>query len=159
MELVSMDGEELDVDFVFPDSLTAYDKESKTLYSRANYLDYDQLAEAFSGKTFANGRGNASFTFNDDRSAVQTYGGQEYEGTWEITADTVLSFFDRNDASYDNHLQILHDREGIYLYADSDYYYPQEPEEPENDGDADEAGSEDETGSGETDEKGEEAAA
>ena len=26
MELVSMDGEELDVDFVFPDSLTAYDK-------------------------------------------------------------------------------------------------------------------------------------
>lgn len=159
MELVSMDGEELDVDFVFPDSLTAYDKESKTLYSRANYLDYDQLVEAFSGKTFANGRGNASFTFHDDRSAVQTYGGQEYEGTWEITADTVLSFFDRNDASYDNHLQILHDREGIYLYADSDYYYPQEAEEPENGGDADEAGSEDETGSGETDEEGEEAAA
>ena len=71
----------------------------------------------------------------------------------------MLSFFDRNDASYDNHFQILHDREGIYLYADSDYYYPQEAEEPENDGDADEAGSEDETGSGETDEEGEDAAA
>ena len=126
---------------------------------RVGYDVRDELAEAFSGKTFANGRGNASFTFHDDRSAVQTYGGQEYEGTWEITADTVLSFFDRNDASYDNHLQILHDREGIYLYADSDYYYPHEPEEPENDGDADETGSEDETGSGETDEEGEDAAA
>lgn len=161
MDLVSMNGEELDVDFIFPDPLTAYDKESKTLYSRANYLPYDQLVEAFSGKTFANGRGNASFTFYDDRSAVQTYGGQTYEGTWEITADTVLSFFDRNDASYDNHLQILHDREGVYLYADSDYYYPQETAEPENSTGAGDAGTDDadDAGSEEAGDGGEEAAA
>lgn len=128
MDLVSMEGESLDVDFIFPDALTAYDKESGTLYSRASYLEYDRLKGEFAGKTFANGRGNAAFIFNEDGSAVQEYGGVEYDGTWEITADTVLTFFDNSDAAYDSNLQILHDREGVYLYASSDYFYPENDE-------------------------------
>ena len=126
MDLVSMAGENENVDFVFSDALTAYEKKSGTLYSRANYLSYDELAEALSDKTFVNGRGKASFTFYADGSAVQMYDGAEYDGDWLITADTVVTYFDDQDPTYDNNLQILHDREGIYLYADSDYYYPQE---------------------------------
>lgn len=131
MDLVSTAADDFDVDFIFQDALTAYDKESGTLYSRANYLTSDKLTEAISGKTFLNGRGNGSFTFNPDGSALQIYDGAEYEGTWLITADTVVTFFDAADASYDNNLQILHDRQGIYLYASSDYYYPQPDAEAE----------------------------
>lgn len=136
MDLVNTAADDFDVDFIFQDALTAYDKVSGTLYSRANYLSYDKLKEALEGKTYVNGRGNGSFTLNKDGSAMQTYDGAEYAGTWAITADTVVTFFDEADASYDNNLQILHDRQGIYLYASSDYYYPQEeqqeaePEEP-----------------------------
>ena len=132
MDLVSMAGENQNVDFVFANALTAYDKKSGTQYSRAAGLSYDELTAALSGTTFVNGRENASFTFDADGSAVQSYDGSTYAGDWLITAATVVTYFDAQDPTYDNNLQILQDRQGIYLATDSDYYYPQEAEEAQD---------------------------
>ena len=128
MDLVSMAGEEQNVDFIFSDALTAYDKKSGTKYSRATDLSYEELTTQLGGVTFVNGRGNGSFTFNEDGSAVQTYEGIDYAGDWLLTAATVVTYFDEQDPAYDNNLQILQDSQGIYLATDSGYYYPQESE-------------------------------
>lgn len=130
MELVSLTGEEIEVDFVFSDALTAYDKGSKTQYSRAAGMTADELEEYFAGKTFTSQQGT-SYTFSEDGTATQFAGGMDYPGTWAVTAATVVTFFDDADAAYDIYLQILEDRQGIYLYSSvgNRYLYPEEEAE------------------------------
>ena len=135
MELVSLEDEEIEVDFVFSDALTAYDKESKTQYTRAGKMTADELEACFAGKTFTSRQGT-SYTFNEDGTATQLAGGMDYSGTWALTAATVVTFFDEEDAAFDVYLQILEDRQGIYLYSDvgNRYLYPEEENEAEADG-------------------------
>ena len=61
----------------------------------------------------------------------------DYPGTWAVTAATVVTFFDDADAAYDIYLQILEDRQGIYLYSDvgNRYLYPEEENEAEAEAD------------------------
>ena len=124
------------MDFVFSDALTAYDKESKTQYTRAGKMTADELETCFAGKTFTSRQGT-SYTFNEDGSAIQNAGGVDYSGTWALTAATVVTFFDEEDAAFDVYLQILEDRQGIYLYSDvgNRYLYPEEENEAEAEAD------------------------
>ena len=123
------------MDFVFSDALTAYDKESKTQYTRAGKMTADELEACFAGKTFTSRQGT-SYTINENGTATQLAGGMDYPGTWAVTAATVVTFFDEADAAYDIYLQILEDRQGIYLYSDvgNRYLYPEEEAETEAEG-------------------------
>lgn len=127
--LVSMSGEELEVDFVFPDAFTAYDKETKTLYTRDLGMSYDDMLYEISDVTFEREDYRNSFTFCDDGTAIQEYDGTEYTGTWMLTSPTVLTFFDDTSSDYDVSMQLLQDNQGVYLYSDSYYYYPYEAED------------------------------
>ena len=135
MELVSLEGEEIEVDFVFSDALTAYDKESRTQYTRAGDMTAEELEAYFTGKTFTSQQGT-SYTFNEDGTATQFAGGVDYPGTWALTAATVVTFFDEADAAYDVYLQIQEDRQGIFLYSSvgNRYLYPEEENEAEAEG-------------------------
>ena len=148
MELVSLEGEEIEVDFVFSDALTAYDKESKTQYTRAGEMTADELEAYFAGKTFVSQQGTA-YTFSEDGTATQLAGGMDYPGTWALTAATVVTFFDEADAAYDVYLQILEDRQGIFLYSSvgNRYLYPEEEAETEAEAEGADDGAEEDVSS------------
>jgi hypothetical protein len=103
MHLTSAAGAEREFDIVFIDNFTCYDYATDTLYARGemSQADYEAL---FADATFALDPDDPEancFTLNADGTLVQTYGGNEYEGTWSVVNTTELNFaFDTYDDDY-----------------------------------------------------------
>ena len=90
------EGDGTAIDIVFHDEFYAYDFVTQTWYVRAN-LDF--MKSLFVGKSFVekNDSGN-TIVFNEDGTAVESYQGQEFSGTWKIVNATTVRF---NDGEYE----------------------------------------------------------
>lgn len=85
-------------DMVFYDAFNCYDFVKKEWYTRGNA---EKTKSDFSGKTLVNANDEENmYVFGENGNIKEIYKGTEYEGTWTLIAETVITITFGNDDYY-----------------------------------------------------------